>query len=252
MATIAIGDIHGNLPALRDVLGKILREVSGNDTVVFLGDYIDRGPDAKGCVDAILRFQREVRAEIVCLRGNHEDWFLRTSCDYRRHSWLMGMDAFDTIISYSAEAAHTLREAMSETGLSLYLSRCALPYAPFFDAVPEDHRRFFEDLLPYYRSVDCVCMHAGLDPKVARLEDQSVNALLWGVVGFPDQYQGTETIVYGHWNNADMDQRGWPTPRLVGSTIGLDTISHGVLTAVRLPDRLVIQSARHPISGAGQ
>ena len=73
-----------------------------------------------------------------------------------------------------------------------------------------------------------------------------MNALLWGAVGFPDGYQGTETIVYGHWNNADMDQRGWPAPRIVGSTIGLDTISHGVLTAVRLPDRLVIQSERHP------
>ena len=94
--------------------------------------------------------------------------------------------------------------------------------------------------------------HAGLDPTVARLEDQSVNALLWGVVGFPDRYQGTETLVYGHWNNADMDPTGWPTPRIVGSTIGLDTISHGVLTAVRLPDRLVIQSERHPVSAADQ
>jgi hypothetical protein len=41
----------------------------------------------------------------------------------------MGMDAFDTIIGYSAQAAHTLREAMSETGLSLYLARCACPTA---------------------------------------------------------------------------------------------------------------------------
>jgi hypothetical protein len=49
-----------------------------------------------------------------------------------------------------------------------------------------------------------------------------------------------------------MDQRGWPTPRIVGSTIGLDTISHGVLSAVRLPDRLLIQSERHHVSGADQ
>ena len=48
MATIAIGDIHGNLPALTDVLAKIRRQVSGQDTVVFLGDYIDRGPDTEG------------------------------------------------------------------------------------------------------------------------------------------------------------------------------------------------------------
>ena len=74
MATIAVGDIHGNLQALNDILEQI-RPCSGRgETVVFLGDYIDRGPDAKGCVDAILRFRREVEAEVVCLIGNHEDW----------------------------------------------------------------------------------------------------------------------------------------------------------------------------------
>lgn len=250
MATIAVGDIHGNLQALNDILEQLRGDAGRGDTVVFLGDYIDRGPDAKGCVDAILGFRRETSAEVVCLRGNHEEWFLRTLSDYRRHSWLLGMEAFATIRSYSAQAARVLREAVSAAGLQLCMRRCALPYELFFESVPEPHRLFFEALLPYYRSADCICVYGGLDPLVPRLEDQPVEALAWGANGFPDQYDGTDMIVYGHWNNADVDSQEWPTPRFIGRTIGLDTISHGVLSALRLPDRRLFQSARHDVSGA--
>ena len=76
MATFAVGDIHGNLSALRDVLDQIRGEVRRRDTVVFLGDYIDRGPDSKGCIDAILKFRDESVATVVGLLGNHEDWLL--------------------------------------------------------------------------------------------------------------------------------------------------------------------------------
>ena len=137
MATIAVGDIHGNRLALNDILVQIRSEAAAGDTIVFLGDYIDRGPDTKGCVDAILGLQREVKAEVVCLLGNHEDWFLRTLRDYRSHSWLLGMEAFDTMRSYSVEAARTLREAVSKAGAGVYLERCALPYEAFFDCVPK-------------------------------------------------------------------------------------------------------------------
>src|SRR5690349_6632760 len=123
MATISIGDIHGNLDALVELLEQIRGEVGGNDTVVFLGDYIDRGPDTRGCVDAILAFRRDVPAEVVCLLGNHEDWLLRTLHDHSRHSWLLGMEAFDTIRSYSSDAALVLSEEVTNAGTELYLGR---------------------------------------------------------------------------------------------------------------------------------
>ena len=135
MATIAIGDIHGNLAALNDLLSQVRMEIADRDTVVFLGDYIDRGTDSRGCVEAILAFQREVRSEVVCLLGNHEDWLLRTVHDHARHSWLLGMEAFDTIRSYSADAERTLRDAVATAGAELYLGQCALPYEVFFDSV---------------------------------------------------------------------------------------------------------------------
>jgi serine/threonine protein phosphatase 1 len=245
MATIAVGDIHGNGLALDDILAQIRGEVLESDTVVFLGDYIDRGPDTRGCVDAILGFQREVRAEVVCLLGNHEDWFLRTLRDQGRHSWLLGMEAFDTIRSYSVDAAQRLREAASNAGAELYQGHFALPYEVFFECVPHDHIRFFEGLRPSHQSTDCVCTHAGPDTRVTRLQEQTHRALIWGTSTFPDAYEGTEIVVYGHLNNAALNADGWPTPAVLGRTIGVDTIAHGVLTAIRLPDRRVFQSARY-------
>jgi hypothetical protein len=51
-------------------------------------------------------------------------------------------------------------------------------------------------------------------------------------------------VIYGHFNNAVLDAAGWPHPRITQHALGIDTISHGVLTAVRLPDRKVFQSHR--------
>ena len=248
MATIAIGDVHGNLAALTDLLDQLQRESDASDTIVFLGDYIDRGPDSRGCVDAILHFQEVVRATVVCLCGNHEDWLLRTLTDYSRHSWLLSMEAFDTIRSYSVQAERTLRDAVSRAGAELLSGRVRLPYDAFFDSVPREHLRFFEHLRPYHQSLDCLCTHGGLNPKIPSVQEQTREALLWGAAGFPDSYNGTDAIVYGHWDNAALTTDGWPHPLIVGSTIGVDTISHGVLTAVRLPDRLVFQSGRHRVT----
>ena len=94
MATIAIGDIHGNAKALQDLLGQLAAELTAADTVVFLGDYIDRGPDSRGCIERILQFRAGTVAKVVTLAGNHEDWLLRSLSDPTRHSWILGMDAF--------------------------------------------------------------------------------------------------------------------------------------------------------------
>ena len=111
--------------------------------------------------------------------------------------------------------------------------------------MPAEHIQFFESLRPFHQSPDCVCSHGGLNPDVASIDDQARYDLIWGGVGFPDKYDGLETVVYGHRNNAVLNAEGWPSPRIVGRTIGLDTISHGVLTAMRLLDGRVFQSARY-------
>jgi serine/threonine protein phosphatase 1 len=250
MATIAIGDVHGNLAALNDLLGQLKSEIAPGDVVVFLGDYIDRGPDTKGCIDRILDLQQEMPGAVECLCGNHDDWLLRAFRGSRQHTWLLATDPYKTIESYSVDAARALREAASKAGAALYGDDCQLPYDVFFDKVPTAHIRFFETLRPCYQSSDCICAHGGLNPGVASVHDQSRHDLIWGGEGFPHAYDGLETVVYGHHNKAVLDAGGWPSPRIVGRTIGIDTISHGVLTAIRLPDGRVFQSARYKTMSA--
>src|SRR6187200_3180464 len=77
MASIAIGDIHGNVAALGDLLAQIGPTLTSQDTVVFLGDYIDRGAQSAQVVDRILSLRRESPATVVTLKGNHGGRYLR-------------------------------------------------------------------------------------------------------------------------------------------------------------------------------
>lgn len=242
MATIAIGDLHGQSLPLHDLLSHLRAEVGQGDTVVFLGDYIDRGPDSRGCVEEIVTFRSKVAATVVGLRGNHEDWMLRSFADFTVHTWLLGMEGLETIRSYSASAATEIRRGMAAAGMRLYAGRCELPYQLFVDAMPEAHREFFASLQLYHETRDCLCVHAGVDPAVPQLAEQPAWAMVWGVPTFPAAYAAATPIVYGHRNNARPGADGWPVPQIVGNTIGVDSISCGVLTAIRMPDRTVFQS----------
>jgi serine/threonine protein phosphatase 1 len=244
MATVVIGDVHGNLRALDDLLAQLGPLLAAEDTAVFLGDYIDRGLDARGCIDRILRWQEESPATVVTLLGNHEDWLLRSINDHTRHSWLVGMEAHETIASYSPRVAQELRLALEEAGPRLLIERVELPYGLLVEAMPPSHLGFLRGLKLYHRTEDALCVHGGLDPAVSDVEDQPREALLWGTDGFLGGYSGDEMVVYGHWGNAVLDREGWPQPCRRNRTIGIDTISHGVLTAIRLPQMQVIQSAR--------
>jgi serine/threonine protein phosphatase 1 len=154
------------------------------------------------------------------------------------------MEGLDTIRSYSAEAERMLGLALVDAGLSLYTGRIALPYDLFFDAMPSSHLQFLDELQLSFATEDCLCSHAGVAPALA-LEHQTANTLVWGSSDFPSAYRGATTIVYGHWNDAVLDERQWPQPNIRANTIGVDTIASGVLTAIRLPDRRVFQSAKH-------
>ena len=66
--TLAIGDVHGCLTALDTLLGFV--ELRPTDQLIFLGDYVDRGPDSKGVLDRLIELRR--LHEVVFLRGNHE------------------------------------------------------------------------------------------------------------------------------------------------------------------------------------
>jgi serine/threonine protein phosphatase 1 len=244
VATIAIGDVHGNRAALDDLLTRLEGELEATDTVVFLGDYIDRGPDSKGCIDRILRLRAESPATVVTLLGNHEDGLLRTLESPYRYSWLTVMEGLATVASYSPSAADVLERALEVAGPRLILEEIALPYDAFRDAIPAEHLAFFEDLKVFWRTADGVCVHGGLDPRRGPVEAQTREAMIWGTPTFLSDYAGPDLVLYGHWDNSDLDPDGWPVPAVGRASVGIDTISHGILTAFRLPDRRVFQSER--------
>ena len=213
--TIAIGDVHGNAEALDDLLRALRPQLTATDVVVFLGDYIDRGPDTRQCIDLILAFEAERRAEVVGLPGNHDDWLLRTRRDFRNHTWLLATDPFVTIRSYSPQAADALLAAKAESRGAVYGHNYPLPYDLFFDAMPASHLDWFERLRVSHHTADCFCSHGGRD-----------------------------TVVSGQHNNAVLSPDGWPIPAITERTIGIDTISRGDLTTVRMPGAEIVQSAR--------
>ena len=243
MATFIVGDIHGNAPALGALLASIEQELSGEDTIVFLGDYIDRGPNSRGCVEQILCLRDRTPATVITLLGNHEQWMLRTLRDFGRHSWLLGMEALETIRSYSEQAAVRLSDATHRAGPRIVTEAMRLPYEEFFDAMPHSHLEFFEGLRTWYRSSDALCVHGGVSLDGTLIEEQAEDAVVWGPDEFPEHYHGRELVVYGHRGDTPLDGDGRPQPRVRHNTIGLDSSGYGVLTAVRLPDQRVFQAA---------
>jgi serine/threonine protein phosphatase 1 len=244
----AIGDIHGNILALDDLLAKIKPELSPEDVLVFLGDYIDRGPNARECIARIVELKATAPFSVVPLLGNHEDWMLKSYRDHRAHSWIMGMESFETIASYSRSAAEILEREIERFGVRFILERPALPYEVFFNSVPASHMEFFLSLKPYYQANGVLCVHGGVESNVKNIDALPVDTFIWGTDDFPDGYSGVNRVVYGHHRNAVLDSAGWPHPNIKpNGTYGIDTSAEGILTAIRFPDFAVFQSGRFPI-----
>jgi diadenosine tetraphosphatase ApaH/serine/threonine PP2A family protein phosphatase len=160
------------------------------------------------------------------------------------------MEWLDTVASYSVEAARRLRREYENAGPRLLTERVRLPYEIFFDLLPVEHLQFFQSLQLYHLAPEVLCAHGGVDPTGDLAVDPEV--FLWGSDDFPQEYCGRLPVVYGHWNNGVRDERGWPRPCVkANKTYGIDTIAHGVLTAVRFPDLQIFQSRRFPSAVRG-
>jgi diadenosine tetraphosphatase ApaH/serine/threonine PP2A family protein phosphatase len=168
---------------------------------------------------------------------------LKSYRDHSAHSWIVGMESFETIASYSEDAVKVLRNAIERHGISLIAGKSELPYDAFFDAMPPTHLQFFNELQRYYRDDRVVCVHGGLDTDDGDFELQHPDIFLWGSEAFPAAYARDESVVYGHHNNAVLDRSGWPHPNIKPNrTYGIDTIAYGVLTGIRFPGGDIFQS----------
>ncbi len=156
-------------------MGRIEGDQNGRAEIpvvlVFLGDYVDRGPNSKGVVDRLIR-GFWLRSTPVFLKGNHEDLLLSFLKDpMAGQIWLRnGGDA--TLRSYRVEPGSVYRALWSEANGLADAAR------QFRALLPADHLHFYEALKPFHRAGDYFFAHAGVRPHVP-LEKQSEDDLLW-------------------------------------------------------------------------
>jgi len=177
MRTFAIGDIHGCLVALRTLDQHL--NFSVEDTVITLGDYVDRGPSSCGVLEYLIALRQ--RCKLIMLRGNHEVMMLDARTDQRALlSWMInGGDA--TLESYGEQAQGT-------------------------EAIPQEHWAFLEQTLPYYEPdkqegaiSQCFFVHANAHPKKP-LSKQDDTVLYWHHLDPPRQspHVSGKRMICGH------------------------------------------------------
>jgi serine/threonine protein phosphatase 1 len=204
--TYAIGDIHGALHKLRNLTERCQEHAAGRPrTYVFLGDYIDRGPESAGVIRFLIDLQGTMPERVITLMGNHEATVL-------------------AIIDGITPAANWLAQGGAATLRSYGVSRAReLPreHVDWMRSLPSSHddgRRFF--------------VHAGIDPQKP-LDAQNEFDLLWIREPFlSDGRDHGRLIVHGHTPlNGD-------SPELRGNRVNLDTgaVFGGPLTAAVFSD----------------
>jgi serine/threonine protein phosphatase 1 len=201
------------------------------DTLVFIGDYVDRGPDSRGVIDYLLDLKNLRRC--VFLRGNHEAMFM---------DWLgIGPSGGPPVPMRAWFETHggeaTLRSyGVATTGL---LARWRLRSRAALDRIPPHHRAFLEQTRFSYEDDHAYYVHAGFRPDRAPA-DQEPEDLLSIREGWVDQVHPLDKpVVHGH--TPTPFDGGELEPRLLPHRINLDTgcgrHPNGFLSAVRLPDR---------------
>lgn len=211
----AIGDIHGRLDLLDALLSRIESEDRPGAILIFLGDYVDRGPDTLGVIDRLLRVQSE-RASAIFLKGNHEAGLL---------DFLADPDAFDGWLDWGG------RETLASYGVERPAARRAHELAEDFRRrLPATHLAFLSALSLCANVGDYHFVHAGVRPGVP-LDAQDPSDQLWIRSEFhnmPAALRPDKVIVHGHQPTRRPIDAGW--------RIGVDTgaVYWGSLTAVML------------------
>ena len=199
----AIGDIHGCYDKLRALMDKIPIDMT-RDTLVFIGDYIDRGSSSFEVVQYLVNL-KALFPEIIFLKGNHEDMLLKYLSGDDRLTFLMNGGRL-TLEDY-------LNHADSDED----------------SPIPVEHMNFFSRLRTSHESDEYIFVHAGLRPKVP-LAKQSPKDMVWIRQKFIySDYDFGKRVVFGH--------TPFNEPFVKANKIGIDTgaVYGNQLTCVKLP-----------------
>lgn len=195
MYTVAIGDIHGCLKELKDLMDCTRRFtfVDKETRYIFLGDYVDRGPDSKGVLDFLMKFQEET-PNVVCLLGNHEDNML--NCYYggqngeENYQYNHSIGGSATLNSFGV-----IRPAEVPLKYINWIGKLPLYVIETNEAWRKEKS---SDL--WTDASERVYVHAGIDRK-RPMDQQSRNVLIWDRTLVHEPIKGTmdtRFIVHGH------------------------------------------------------
>ena len=167
-----VGDIHGCHILLTQIHSKILNKsnnTSGNKLLIYLGDYIDRGPKIKETIQALLNFQPDNFHQIF-LSGNHEQMMLDFINNVPDSLYLWILNGGDeTLNSYEIkDTTFFNNETKSNETIRNEL----------VNNIPKNHLQFFYNLTLSYQWGKYFFVHAGIDPAVP-LDKQDKNTLIW-------------------------------------------------------------------------
>lgn len=164
--TLAIGDIHGSDTALETMLAQL--QPAADDTVIVVGDVVDRGPDTRRCIDLLLELQTSCK--LVFLQGNHEEMMLSALAG---NEWATAWPVYggrETLDSYGGSPG----------------------------SIPESHLEFIRNGLDYFQTDNAIFVHANLQPGVG-LEWQLPGWLRWNhLSGHEKPHPSGKTVVCGH------------------------------------------------------
>ena len=215
----AVGDIHGRLDLLERLLCQIeahAAEVPRRNTLIFLGDYVDRGPRSKDVIDRLMAL-RLPDWEIVFLRGNHEQMVLDFVDDAGLYRVWRSFGSADTLLSYGVKPPSFDNDDALADARAEFVRKC-----------PVQHSEFLRGLKYRHMAGDYMFVPAGVRPGVA-IDRQSPEDLMW----IRDEFLLSDNrlekvVVHGH----------TPTERPVrrSNRIGIDTGAYATdcLTAVIL------------------
>jgi serine/threonine protein phosphatase 1 len=192
----AIGDIHGRLDLLDELLARISSDIALRPTArplyVFLGDYIDRGPSSRETIDRLI--EHGATHESVFLKGNHELIAIKCLSDRGLFDQWLRLGGLETLVSYGVPA-ETLAKQIAEL------------QSAFHSTLPQAHFRFFRDLKNSFECGDFFFAHAGVRPNV-ELSRQKENDLLWirgEFLSSKDDFG--KIIVHGHTPTREIEVR---------------------------------------------
>ncbi len=191
--TLAIGDIHGASAALDALMDAV--KPTPDDVLVFLGDYVDRGPDSKGVLDRLLALSQSL--QLVCLRGNHELMMLNARTDRSALKTWLSVGGTQTLASYGVAGRATLA------------------------AVPPEHWQFLVERCGDYFETDThIFVHANLYPGL-ELADQPELMLFWEFLQGPIDHISGKSVVCGHTSQRSGEPLAWR------KTVCIDTHAYG-------------------------